>query len=714
MSANEVMELVRDDSEYSVIFGDYIDAFIQNNLGHIDIKEKIIETSEEIIQRFLCGKNYKVGLAVGQVQSGKTTNFLTTAALAFDNNFDLVIFLAGTTNMLVEQNTKRGKSNFPDKVCNIKYDKDVDESIYNLSTYVSHGLKSTMYILKHPNYISAAKELIKAVSAEYDLKVLVIDDEADYYSQNSKLYLEQETPIHKSIIELINVNDDIKYLAITASPQNILFKHSEYELYPDFVTLIKPGDEYCGLETFHKDDRYIQKVDSLDNDRITKKNENELKEALIYYMFTIYECLINSKYNNLKNWMLVHTSRLKGDHEDFKVFIDDFLNIEISVLNDKNGSGDQLYNLYSSLFENAFVKFGIENIFSYSFDGFLNDFDKVFSIVTKKEFIKKVNSDKKTIKTIDDDNYELQKDRFGIIVGGDIVGRGLTIEGLTVTYYQRDTNGNSAIDTVYQRARWFGYRNKILDFIKIFTTDNISKDFKAIYSHIESLSVEIADINSNGREFKDSRLVVEKDERLKHTGNTRNDDFYEYKASQNAMQSRIPMFDDYSSINEIREEFDKLFEKGNPIILSDCNMRNNVAINVKTADMLCLYRKISELYSFDKFENKLRDMLESILQPDLHSEVTLIFMRHNNENRTGNTAVREKDNIIKFNNYLVGEDKQDPANYKGDRVEYKSIEHIQVHYLLPKVEGNFISSGVVVPMLYVNSTKELKSMMGRR
>ena len=57
---------------------------------------------------------------------------------------------------------------------------------------------------------------------------------------------------------------------------------------------------------------------------------------------------------------------------------------------------------------------------------------------------------------MDDD---LQKTKYGILIGGDMLGRGITIDGLTVSYLTRDTvSGKGNIDTILQRARWLGYR----------------------------------------------------------------------------------------------------------------------------------------------------------------------------------------------------------------------------------------------------------------
>ena len=67
-----------------------------------------------------------------------------------------------------------------------------------------------------------------------------------------------------------------------------------------------------------------------------------------------------------------------------------------------------------------------------------------------------------------------------IYIGGDLLQRGLTFPNLLVSYFTRFAKSGGNMDTTLQRARWFGYRSKYLDLCKIFTTDEIAKEFTVL------------------------------------------------------------------------------------------------------------------------------------------------------------------------------------------------------------------------------------------
>lgn len=67
---------------------------------------------------------------------------------------------------------------------------------------------------------------------------------------------------------------------------------------------------------------------------------------------------------------------------------------------------------------------------------------------------------------------------YNIYVGGTMLGRGLTLKGLAITYIIRTAKGVSTVDTVQQRARWFGYKMKYLDLCRIFAVGKLLENSK--------------------------------------------------------------------------------------------------------------------------------------------------------------------------------------------------------------------------------------------
>ncbi|MEH2309526.1 Z1 domain-containing protein [Nostoc sp.] len=85
---------------------------------------------------------------------------------------------------------------------------------------------------------------------------------------------------------------------------------------------------------------------------------------------------------------------------------------------------------------------------------------------------------------------------MNILVGGNRLGRGVTIDGLMVTYYLRDAK-QKTMDTVHQHARMFGYRQELLDVTRLFLPQHILEDFRAIHEADEGMRQAIGDDPNN-------------------------------------------------------------------------------------------------------------------------------------------------------------------------------------------------------------------------
>jgi hypothetical protein len=95
-----------------------------------------------------------------------------------------------------------------------------------------------------------------------------------------------------------------------------------------------------------------------------------------------------------------------------------------------------------------------------------------------------------------------------IAIGGDKLSRGLTLEGLTVSYYLRPS---SMYDTLMQMGRWFGYRDGYLDLCRIFTTKNIIQNFQQISSAEKNLKEQFAEMARQGATPEEFGLAVQED-----------------------------------------------------------------------------------------------------------------------------------------------------------------------------------------------------------
>ena len=85
----------------------------------------------------------------------------------------------------------------------------------------------------------------------------------------------------------------------------------------------------------------------------------------------------------------------------------------------------------------------------------------------------------------------LPRDVYSVIIGGNRLSRGLTIEGLCIAYYTR-TAATLLEDTTVQRERWFGYRGRHLEFCRLFTHRSLALTLQRFHEHDEDLREQLS------------------------------------------------------------------------------------------------------------------------------------------------------------------------------------------------------------------------------
>ena len=428
--------------------GEFLNRFIKKNLeGVIDGYDRIVSTAMDTVSQFTLVKGNevkytKIGLAFGRVQSGKTTYFHCVSACAFDNDYDIVIILSGVTKNLLNQNIKRLKYSFREcrDILEFKessdFENDMSKHIDDIRDYF-YSYKNRdrgvfISVLKDSSHLQKIKSIADAF---VDKRIMVIDDEGDQFSLNTKINKgeNQESSTFSKIKSIINTSDNLSFLSVTATPQANVFIEIYNDLSPEFVILVEPGESYCGLETFHSNSEYIAHVSG------SKASfARDLREALIYYLFTVYETEINNsdQFIGKKNWMMIHNSRRIIKHINDFTELKDILDYDLKPMRNFNFDGkidiskQKIINAISLAYE----KHNISNKFGFSLRDFLSSFNKVLSAVySNDKSIKIVNSKSS-------ENYrKLQETKCGILIGGDMLGRGITVKGLTVSYLTRST-----------------------------------------------------------------------------------------------------------------------------------------------------------------------------------------------------------------------------------------------------------------------------------
>jgi hypothetical protein len=503
--SEEIVGLTRlnyqDESAWPIkIDGRYLSAITQH-LQYDDIPTKsikdIINNASSILSNCVCPFNrvseHNTGIVIGRVQSGKTSNFISLTALALDNGYNLIIVLGGTKKTLVEQNTLRIEDSFAqikDEVVVLNttdYKSQLTEE--SIIQFLENGQKIVIVLLKHAKHINFLKNSIFSKSIFNNQSVLLIDDEGDEASLNTLVHKSKESAIYRSIKELLERIPRHSYISVTATPQaNILIEAIDV-LSPEFGILVDPGEGYCGLETFHgQDDTYTIQI---------PENEQPLLDGVIPISFLkslgmfIVGAALRTFRNpgiSVKSSMLIHPSYRIVDLNNVGTLIEDRLSKWRIIANDPTDiSAQQLYKYLNEAYANL-TKQPDATI--------LNSF-------IEQTVLKVIKATK--LHVVHGENITADADKFSkynIYLGGNILGRGLTIKGLITTYIIRSAKGPSNVDTVEQRARWLGYKRDYIDLCRVFATPKILKHFSMIRDHENDLWETVRIGNLQGLNFK--------------------------------------------------------------------------------------------------------------------------------------------------------------------------------------------------------------------
>lgn len=447
------------------------------------------------------------GLVLGYVQSGKTTNFTAVIAKAADAGYRLFIVLSGIHDALRQQTQDRlneqiwePHSGMWHRLTNEDDFKPTDNVDALLTTQDQRVLA---IVKKNGPRLRALKRWLFEARPELlaECPVLIIDDEADQATVNTAKPDRQPTTINKLIREIVNGVPKSAYVGYTATPfANVLIDPQDYEdLYPrDFIVdLPRPG-VYIGTEAIFgrepldfdededTDDGYdfVRSVDSHEIDELrpkgaAKRHEFEpritdsLDTALRYFLLSTSARRIRAK-GNPHATALVHTSQHIDVHERTAEAIKNHL----KWLGTKISEGDAaLLQALEHQWRDECQKvgageFGLETVPWSAVS------DELLAVAHAAEVI--TDNSRSTERLIFDDHNP----RIIVAVGGNTLSRGLTLEGLAVSFFVRTA---SAYDTLLQMGRWFGYRNGYADLTRIWMTD----EMRAWFHHLATVEQEI-------------------------------------------------------------------------------------------------------------------------------------------------------------------------------------------------------------------------------
>ncbi|MCF2974046.1 Z1 domain-containing protein [Neisseria gonorrhoeae] len=232
---------------------------------------------------------------------------------------------------------------------------------------------------------------------------------------------------------------------MTATPQSLLLQHEESDWQPEFIHFFEAGEKYIGGNfVFSDPPSYIVRfIDSELDDMKDESGEiaEGAKQALLSFLITCAEFALCDKANC--NFAL-HPSYKIQDHQAFSKKIQAFLNDLVQAVN----NGEDL----AGSFKESYLDLQKTKPDIHHFDEI---YEKLTALLENKQISTLVvNSQTET-------DFDLEKG-FNIIIGGNVIGRGLTIPKLQTVYSSRTAKKPNA-DTFWQHSRIFGYdRDKSL------------------------------------------------------------------------------------------------------------------------------------------------------------------------------------------------------------------------------------------------------------
>lgn len=479
------------------------------------------------------------GMVVGHVQSGKTANYTGLICKAADAGYRLIIVIAGIHNNLrnqtqaridegfigrdtgKSQETKKGgakhiigvghfdPNNTPVSLTNTLRDFNKATASTNTSEIDSYKVPVVLVIKKQSNTLRNLLQWLKDNSARGDREMIVqpmllIDDEADNASINTKYNKEEVTTTNRLIRELLNTFHRSCYVGYTATPFANIFIDPDQDdemlaedLFPkDFIIgLDAPSNYFGGKKVF---------VEGLPDDEdptwLRYIDDNEDVLPLPHPQDFVVESLPASLVKAVRTFALTAAIRMLRDqeHKHCSMLVNaSFRNpIQLQL---RNRLHEVLQRIQNAVRVNGLIGSkgladpeiaALKEVWEHEFKNAYPSWDEIQvalheAIASAKVVL--VNSKSKDVLEYPNEVRGKAGKKY-IAVGGFSLSRGLTLEGLTVTWFLRNTK---MYDTLMQMGRWFGYRIGYEDLCRIWMPAEAIGWYAYIANATEELHSEI-------------------------------------------------------------------------------------------------------------------------------------------------------------------------------------------------------------------------------
>lgn len=594
---------LRDDRDWSLSMLDSLDGASDSVLSHLEDPRESGPPAFRV-----------TGLVVGRVQSGKTANYTALIAKAVDAGYRLIIVMTGLHNQLRWQTQLRlgrelgfdesdsgiGRATAGRNVVPVTapaYDGDFREG--TIGPVILQGNSTVIAVVKkNAVVLRRLKNWLERRPRDAHLPLLLIDDEADQASINtggerigdegdislrerydlldndfepgsdgsSFQQVAEPSAINRLIRQILKGFNQAAYVAYTATPfANILIDPAAVDLevgeglYPrDFIISLPTPANYVGAEQLFGTDPESDPIDIIssipesDANLVSARSvddEVQLTDSLRMAVidFLLAAAAKDDRLGTSGATMLVHTTyRITPQIELGELLRNELINLRNGWKYDGEYR-EELRERWESEFEN---RTGGDGQTYPAFDELDPSIDSLLRTENAPSVIVFNSATDSQL------GFEDHPERKVILVGGNRLSRGLTIEGLLVSYFTRQSG---AYDTVMQGARWFGYRDRYHDLTRIWLTDENYSRFRHLAKVEDDLFRQIALYSLTGKRPSESGVLILSHPEMEVTASNRSGSAQVYDAdySGHFLQSvRLPLDDNNlleSNLEETRQ-----------------------------------------------------------------------------------------------------------------------------------------------------------------
>jgi hypothetical protein len=499
---SELIKILQSNTQtFAPVVGERTDE-LMNRFSKLDAEEKNILLLEAADILSHCTNPVNTigsitNIAVGYVQSGKTMSFTTLSALAVDNGFRVIIYLAGVKNNLLRQTTNRLSKDLLNNGANSRYYKQ-----YENPTFQNHAqeirsalqltrLKPTILItvLKHSTHIDDLTRIFQDRQVKQALGnngVLIIDDEADqaslntYARRNSQKTDDWDDPnfssTYSSIVRLKNMLINHSYIQYTATPQGPLLINIMDLLSPKHHTVLTPGKQYTGGKAFFIDNPDL--ILEIPSEQVYHSKNNDLEEcpeslidALQIYLIGV-AIVVHIEEREKFLSMMIHADSKNDASRKFHAWVSRLKDTwsKRLDLSDGDPTKTELISQFRKNYDEAIRKVLTKHSFDFIMELMPDTIRDTHIDLVIQNFSNEINWNNAT---------------SHILVGAEMLNRGFTVENLAVTYMPRFSISKSTADTIQQRCRFFGYKKKYLDVCRVYLPIESAEEYRDYVQHEE-------------------------------------------------------------------------------------------------------------------------------------------------------------------------------------------------------------------------------------